>query len=375
MGNLIENLTIKKNNPKDRVFSHEPYAQELYDRYEAYFEGRPQPVAKDMEVGQIYKAVVYKIDSDTVIVSAESSATIYLDYIKESKFLEKIGHTAIVPGMEVDVMLDDVHRGSYYGSVEKAYIINLKRDLLESIKTGTTAYKGKIKSINDGGFMVDVAGLDCFMPGSLAAANKVTNFESMIGRELMVMVETYLKSSGMFVVSNKKYIQTVIPTKIKEIDLCAEYTGTITGSVAYGIFIEWDEMFTGLLHEPDITVEDWKSLKSGSPISFYIKEIRENIGKDSRESYRIILSQKGPSPEIVALKEFKERFENEVVSGVIKDVKPFGAFVDIKGYVGMLPIKDIKKSKIRLKIGDFVDVIVTNVDIFSKKIKIKLDEE
>lgn len=365
MGRLIENRSIKTNDPKHKVYCQEPYAQELYDKYEAYFEGRTV-LAKDMEVGQITKATVGRIDGTSIIVTAESSADIYLDYAKESKFLEKTGNS-LKPGMEVEVLLESIVRGSYFGSIEKAYIMNLKRDLLDSMKNGLSAYKATVKSINDGGFMVDISGLDCFMPGSLAAANKVLNFESMLGRELMVMVETYLESSGMFVVSNKKYIQRIIPTKIKELDLGAEFSGIVTGTVDYGVFIEWDEIFTGLLHESEITVPDWKSMRPGSKVSFYIKEIRENN--------RIILSQKGPSPEILALTEFKAKYEGEIVDGVIKEIKPFGAFVEIKSVTGLLPTKELRKLGNKVKSGDDIEVFVKHVDVQTRKIHLKTEED
>lgn len=365
MGRLIENKSVKTKDPSHKVYCQEPYAQELYDRYQAYFEGRTI-VPKDMEVGQICKARVDKIDGSTVVVTAESSANIFLDYGKESRFLEKTGHT-LKPGLEVDVLLETINRGNYYGSIEKAYMITLKRDLLESMKTEATAYRATIKSINDGGFMVDIAGLDCFMPGSLAAANKVLNFESMLGRELMVMVENYLESSGMFVVSNKKYIQKIIPSKIKELDLGAQFEGTATGTVDYGVFVEWDEIFTGLLHESEITDADWRNTKPGEKVKFYIKEIRENN--------RIILSQKGPSPEIMALTEFKAKYEGEIVMGEVKDIKQFGAFIEMKNKVtGLLPTKELKKMG-RLKVGDDVDVYVKFVDVSARKIHLKADEE
>lgn len=367
MGLLKENKAIKLRDSNHKVYCHEPYAQEMYDKLCDHMEGKTI-TPKDMVKGQICTATIESISRDKAIAQADSYAAIYLDYAKESKFLEKIGWGPLKPGMRVDVCIESATNDLYYGSVEKAYVHGMKADLMESIKSKASAYEGTIKSINDGGFIVDVGGLDCFMPGSLAAANKILNFESMLGKKVYVMVETYLDSSDMFVVSVKKYIQHILPTKIKELDMTDKYTGTVTGRVDYGVFVEWDELFTGLLHESEITDADWKALKPGEEVTFYIKEIRENN--------RIILSQKGPNPEILSLIQFKDKYEGETFpNATIKDIKHFGIFVEMGSVTGMMSPREFKRSNQRPKVGDILDVFVKQVDIASRKIYLKNDEE
>jgi len=363
MGRLMENTSIKKRDPKHKIYCQEEYAQEAYDKYCDFFEGK-RIVPKDMVAGQTCSAVVISIDANRVILQAESTQSILLDYQKESKFLEKKGLAALIPGMMLNVMIESAKVGEYVGSIEQAYVLGIKKDLFKAMKDKNAAYEVTIKSVNDGGFIVDLAGVDCFMPGSLAAANKILNFESMLGKKVYVMVETYLDQSDMFVVSNKKYIQHILPQKIKELNLSKEYSGTITGVMPYGCFVEWDEIFTGLLHETEMADANWKELKPGVFTTFWVKEIKENN--------RVILSQKGPSVENKLWQEFKEKYEGEMFpDAMIKDVKPFGVFIDMKGIVGMLTPREFKRTGIKPREGEFLDVFVKQVDVYTRKVFLK----
>jgi len=365
---LTENTKIKKRNSGTdmKVYCDEPYAQEAYEKYADYFEGKTI-TAKDMSEGDICKAQVVSVHGNKILVQAENSAAIYLDLLKESKFLNKQGITeTLKPGMLLDILVDGNVKGMYTGSMEKAFNSKIKKELMLALKNKSSAYKITVKSINEGGFIVDLAGLDCFMPGSLAAANKITNFESMLGKEIYVMVENYLEASDMFVVSNKKYIQSILPTKVKELDFGTPYNGTVTGVMAYGAFIEWDDIFTGLLHESEVDGLI-KDLKPGTPIQFWVKEVREG-GKD----IRIILTQKGPSTEHKMYQDFKDEYEGEIfANGKVKDIKPFGVFVELTdGIVGMLSPREYKKIG-NGKEDSIVDVFVKQVDVATKKVHLK----
>lgn len=364
MGILIENTSIKKHDPKDKIYCHEDYAQEVYDKYCGFH--KEKIFAKDMDSGHICKAVITSLDGNRALAQTDSFQSVQLDYKREAKFLERRGLTALQPGKQLDVMITGQVGGIYVGSIEQAYVTGLKKDLFKAMKEKNAAYEVTIKSVNDGGFIVDLAGLDCFMPGSLAAANKIIDFSSMLNKKVYVMVETYLDQSDMFVVSNKRYIQYILPAKIKEMNMVKEYTGTITGVMPYGCFVEWNEIFTGLLHETEATDQNWKELKPGMQVSFWIKEIKENN--------RIILSQKGPNSESVMYQEFKDKYEGEVFpDAIVKDIKAFGVFIEMKNLVGMLTPREFKRTGIAQKEGEYLDVLVTRVDVTDRKIYLKAD--
>jgi ribosomal protein S1 len=362
MPKLIENLAVSKRNKKDKIYCQEPYAQDLYDIYSDHFgeTGKDENFTKDFKNGEIVKTTINKISDDHIVADTNYGQTLYLDLGREIKFFRNQGSEP-AKGMHVDVMITDVSNST--GSAERAFTHSLKRDLRKSIESNDSAYLVTIKSVNDGGFMVDLNGLQCFMPGSLAAANKISDFESMIGKKVYVMAENYLDKSDMFVVSAKKYIKHVIPARLKELDFTVEYTGHVTGTTDYGVFIEWDEIFTALLHESEVGNDSWKSLRPGDEVKFYIKEVRGDS--------RIIASQKGPNPEITALLSFKENHEGEVYEGAeVVDIKTFGTFIKMGDVTGMMTPKEFKRYG-RVSEGDRIDVYIKQVDTVTKRIYLR----
>lgn len=361
MPKLIENTSIVKRDLRDKVYCHEPYAQEVYDKYCDYAVGRGASTAsKDLKDGEIVKGKIEKITEKYIEVDLVGR-TVYLDYNKEMKFFNKQG-TQPTPGMTVDVMILDA--ANSLASVEKAFGIMLRQELIAQIKSNSTAYLVTVTGINDGGFIVDLNGLSCFMPGSLAAANKISDFESMLNKSVYVMVENYLEKSNMFVVSVKKYIKHILPSKIEEFSYTDTYSGHVTGVTKYGVFVEWDEIFTGLLHETEIE-GDWATIKAGDKIDFFIKEVREGN--------RVILSQKGANPEVVAYIDFKDKYEGEVFDGEIKDIKPFGVFIKMGEVTGMMTPKEFRKYP-RLAEGDMIDVFIKQVDPSTRKVYLRQPE-
>ena len=162
-------------------------------------------------------------------------------------------------------------------SLYEGQLSHIKEDFFAQIGKPTNAYYGTITGKNQGGFIIEVQGINGFLPGSLAAANVVRDFDSMIGKVVPVMVEDYLVESSTFVFSYKKYLAYVLPTKIEELDLDAKYSGTVTGIAKYGIFVEFDEIFTGLLHSSKMSPalkESFKNFefKPGDAVDFWIRD-------------------------------------------------------------------------------------------------------
>jgi ribosomal protein S1 len=358
---LEENKSISKKNPKHKVYCQEPYAQELYDKMQAYWDGmQDTDINKDFRTGQIVEGTVSRISEGSIEVSTESGQ-LYLDAKRESRFFESYGFE-VSEGAPVTVIVTDGKRS--LASAHEAFKENLRSELMGSIEREDVAYLVTIKSINDGGFMVDLSGLTCFMPGSLAAANKVTDFESMVGKQVHVMVETFLDKSEMFVVSAKKYIKKILPDRISGLDLTVPYRGYVTGTAKFGAFVEWDEIFTGLLHESEAD-GDWKSLKRGDEVEFYIKEVRDGD--------RIILSQKGPNPEVAAYASFANECEGTVQEGTVRDIKDFGVFIDFGSVTGMMTPKEFRRYR-GVQEGDRIEAMVKKVDSASRRIYLKKPE-
>jgi len=242
-------------------------------------------------------------------------------------------------------------------SLWQGHLVSVKDEFLEQIGNPSKAYTAKVIEANKGGFFVEVQGLEAFMPGSLAAPNKILDFQSYIGKEIIVMVEDFLKEMNSFIVSHKKYIAHVLPMKIQELDLMQKYNGTVTGCSKYGIFVEFDELFTGLLHTSKMDDEtkaefNKRNIKATSPIEFYISEVT----KDNR----IILTKESPEDKLNKIQNFIVDSQDKVLESKVAAVMNFGIIVNVGEINGLIPIKEFKKNKImanNFNVGETINVM------------------
>ena len=199
------------------------------------------------------------------------------------------------------------------GSIWDGYVEKMADELKEQITKNNKAYYAEILSTNGGGFVVEVAGtIRAFMPGSMAASNRISDYDSYIGKTLEVMVESWNPKYG-FVVSRKKYLNKIRPIKLKPIEDTLKsapdtvYTGKVTGSNQFGVFVELNEFVTGMLHKTLVSDSLRQAMRdgtveSGSDITVYVHKI---------ENGRVILSDVNTAerPAIIAKREAEDNAE------------------------------------------------------------------
>jgi small subunit ribosomal protein S1 len=258
-------------------------------------------------------------------------------------------------------------------SLWQGHLKSVRDEFIEQIQNPTKAYTAKILEANKGGFFVEVQGIEAFMPGSLAAPNKIIDFQSYVGKEVIVMIEDFLKEMNSFIVSHKKYLAHVIPIKIGELDLNKKYSGTITGCSKYGIFVEFEQIFTGLLHVTKMDKEtkhnfEQHSIKPDDYMEFYISEIT----KDNR----IILTKESPEEKLNKIQNFILNSKDKILESSVAAVMNFGMIVNIDELSGLIPIKQFKQYKIMAnnfmigeKINVMFDTVVEDKLIFKLAIK------
>jgi ribosomal protein S1 len=354
-----------------KVWHHGPDAEELYLMYE----GRQITGSKEPAVGECRSitSVVSINDSEMIVtLSGMIDAVIQLD--KEKSFFKSIGmdkesfinwmknevgsHVSFIGQEGRKVIIENV-KPYTIASLSRGHSQAIRDEFFAQITEPTSAYTAKILSRNGGGFLVNVSGIDGFLPGSLAAANIVRDFDSMLGKQIYVMVEDLLKDAGTFVFSHKKYLTHILPSKIEELSLEEKYEGTITGTAKFGIFVEFNEIFTGLIHTSKMTPEMRETFKTeqptpGSEISFWIKEITPDK--------KIILTDEDPSIRMKEIEEFKEKNLGIITGGEVVSIQPFGTLVKLqKDIVGLISQKEIKTKKKKYAVGEHVMVNVERV--------------
>ena len=363
------NTKLKRIPAGSKIYCHEPYAQELLDAYNRYFDGAPlnQDYSKDLLEGNVYPCKIVSVTENEALAQTGTGQTIYIDLKKEKKDAEKLRITGLSfnPG---DVLQARVRKsGSVYaGSVVEYYIHTLRVELFEQIKKESSAYRVRIESINKGGYIVDLSGIKCFLPGSLAAANRITDFESYIGKELHVMIEGYVEAKDIFIVSYKKYLNKIMESKIQELDLTKKYKGYVTGTSEFGVFVEWEEVYTGLIHKTEFSGEsNISTVHPGDEIEFYVKEIKDNN--------RLTLTLEKPLERNVIIHDLDNQIKDgtcEPLEARIKHKRKNGLLIEFLdfGLMALIPQDKIGKKTKTLKPGDDLLVMVYEVEPSSGKI-------
>lgn len=309
----------------------------------------------------------------------------YKDYIRVEKKNEEIQSLYrysdeddnINFGTPVSVMVTEVKENPYL--LRGSFAALSKRDAQEDmIKDKTIILDAKVLSWSPAGFKLDLI-YDCFkfaafMPNTLAGVNKLTSDQSqdLVGSTIEVMIDNYVEFRDSYIVSRKRFLQTLVKERLKEIEIFNEednspilYTGKVTGTVVFGIFVQFDECLTGMIHKDNFDEETAASfnngtIKAGDSIDFYIKEINGSkiiLTKVWRETLWDVIKQ-------------GDKFENE-----IKEFKKFGALVRLdEETVGLIHNSELEKSRRDFKDGDTVKVKVLSVQRMERKINLMLDE-
>lgn len=317
--------TGKKN--KDVVYCHEAYAQSIYNK----LSGVKVEASKDLKKNTLVNiSDITPINNDTILITINNGANnIIVDLNKEQRFFNQfnIGDETMTKEIFNEAIKSEdfkkrildmdltakVGTDNEKASIWDGYVEKLSREMKEQITKNNKAYWATILSTNRGGFIVEVSDtIKAFLPGSMAAANRITDFDSYVGKKMEVMVESYDNNVG-FVVSRKKFLKTILPIKINNLieslkqDQDKVFTGHVTGTTPFGVFIEIDDYFTGMLHKTLVSDQVREALRNntiaaGTEMKVYVHKI---------EGTRIILSDV-PSTErdaVIAKREAEEAEE------------------------------------------------------------------
>ena len=324
---------------------------ELLKIYESTFVEMPT-------VGQVISSELTGITNNTYNLTVRG----YKDDVRvdnklsESKYLKnsKIGDI-------IDVLIIDVNHDNFYikGSIATLYE-SRAHQTLKSLEEGESV-TAKVKSLNPAGYDVEITRggvtLQGFMPNTLAGINKLFDPTSIVGQTFEVMIESYAEQEGTYIVSRRKYLQTLIPQAIKDLNFDISYTGHVTGTTPFGVFVEFNGCLTGMIHKANVH-PDWQhrlvDIKPGFEIEFYIKEIVKE---------KIILTQ-------ILRETLWDNIKNgQVISGFVKDVKQFGTLVNLDDEtVGLIHTSEMEKLKMRFQAEQAIKVKVLSVDRASRKI-------
>jgi ribosomal protein S1 len=279
----------------------------------------------------------------------------------ESKYLETISI-----GDSVDLLIVEVKNDLNFiivGSIASLHESKAHDDLMSSNKSPVTADvveltpAGYSLNFKYGGVM-----LTGFMPNTLAGVNKLSDPESILNTRIEVLVESFSRKEGTYILSRKSYLETLIPSEVEKLEYNKIYSGYVTGTTPFGVFVEFNDCLTGMIHKVNLH-EDYQhrmsEVKPGLEVEFYIKE----IVREKNNRFKIILTQ-------VLRETLWDTVKNgQVIDGVVKDSKQFGTLVILdEETMGLIHSSEMAKLDKSFTKGQNIRVKVLSTDRVSRKI-------
>lgn len=312
--NLVHNPKVKTKHGEP-VYCHEPYAQELYDRMEAYFSGSQyEPTPKDEISGALYNVVdINQVSDHEVILDTNGGMSAVVDMNKERQFMDMLGCDNVEDFMialkypqNKKTILKHAKTAKVTAnrvSIWEGIRADVENELMKQLIEGEQhyGYPAKILSTNNGGYTVDIQGVKCFLPGSLASSGPITDFDALIGKTIDVCVVNYSKQTNNFVVSHKKYLELTLPSRVKnELKAGQRIWVKVTGQSKNGLFCairdnNGEFPFSSLMHRSTMSQDmessfDKNEFVKGDEMIAYVHRIEwMDDGK-----YRIVIGDREP---------------------------------------------------------------------------------
>ena len=332
---------------------------------------------RNPQEGNVFKGIVIKINNDSAIVDVglKSEGTVPLrEFAKGAEPEVNIGDK-----IDVMVMGRDRESGLLLLSKQKVDEIRTWEKVDKSLSDGTQI-DGTIVSEVKGGFIVNIGGLNAFLPLSQVDIKPVKNPSSFAGRHLKFKVLKVNKRKGGVIISRRALLEEEREKKKQEFWKNVKENQVVYGFVRnlmdYGAFVDLGGV-DGFLHVNDIT---WGKITHPKEYLRIGDEVKAKIVAIDNEKGRISIGIKQLKPD--PWLDIEERYPiKSRVKGKVVGLVDYGAFVELEqGLEGLLHISEMtwdKKLKNPEKIvrkGEWLELLVLKIDTEKKRISLGLKQ-
>ena len=333
-----------------------------WDSFESGLDADARKEKSDLE--EIYNGSLSSLNDNDVIVGkvvrlTDKEAIVDIDF--KSEGVISLNEFRYNPGLkvgdDVEVMVDrrEDKTGQLQLSHRKARTLKAWDRVNELHETGEIV-NGFVKSRTKGGMIVDVHGIEAFLPGSQIDVKPIKDYDQFVGKTMEFKVVKINPEFKNVVVSHKALIEADIEGQKKEIIAQLEkgqvLEGTVKNITSYGVFVDLGGV-DGLIHITDLS---WSRVNHPSEILEDGQTVKVVILDFDDEKTRIQLGMKQleahPWDALSADMKVGDKVKGKVV--VLAD---YGAFVEIApGVEGLIHVSEMSWSTHLRSAGDFVKV-------------------
>ncbi len=255
---------------------------------------------------------------------------------------------------------------------------------IKELKDQDEVVRVKVVGANSGGLLVDLNGLQAFLPTSQLSnknypreaegnRNKVVEeLQKFVGQELNVKIISLNPRTNKLIVSEQEVVSDTVKELVAKYNVGEVVSGIVTGVANFGVFVRFADQpeIEGLVHISEIDhrlIENPKEVvKIGDMVQVKIIEIKDG---------RVSLSLKALKPD--PWEKIDEKFKaGETVVGVVYKITPFGAFIkltdDILGLIHVSEFGSLEELKKQLALDTPYKFLIDSIRPEDKRIVLKL---
>jgi small subunit ribosomal protein S1 len=347
------------------------YSKEEKEKYDKVYEN----TFVQLNDGEMIKGNVVGITKTDVVLNIgfKSDGLVSLNEFRDIQGL-KVGDE-----VEVMVVEKEDRDGNLNLSRKQARITRAWERIVEVHKTGEIV-TGTVTSKTKGGLIVDVFGMETFLPGSQIDVKPVTDYDQFVGKTMEFKVVKINEAIKNAVVSHKALIESDIEAQraqiIGKLEKGQVLEGTVKNITDFGAFMDLGGL-DGLLYITDIS---WGRINHPSEVLKLDQKINVVVLDFDDEKKRISLGLKQltPHPWDVLPETI---VEGSIVKGKVVNIEDYGAFLEIlPGVEGLVHVSEITwantpiNAKEYFKLGDEHEAKVVTLDKESRKMSLSIKQ-
>jgi len=358
-------------NRRPELYEEDEYSSEEYEQMMDMYNG----TLASIEEGEIVKSRVLEIRENMVVldIGFKSEGTIPLEEFKDLPDIK--------PGDEVEVLLEHLEdqEGSVVLSKKKADFMRVWERIRLAYENDQPVEGTLVKKIK-GGVVVDLMGVDAFLPGSQIALRRVPNIDELLGQKYEFKIIKLNKRRRNIVVSRRVILETERAGKreklMKELQKDQVRKGVVKNITDFGAFIDLGGV-DGLLHITDMS---WGRISHPSEMVQIGQELEVKVLDIDWQRERISLGLKQlqayPWKDVAAKYPVGTRVTGKVVS-----ITNYGAFIELEpGIEGLVHIsemswtRNVRHPSKLVSIGETIEAVVLKVDPNEEKISLGMKQ-
>ena len=324
---------------------------------------------------QVVEGTVISVDKKEVVVNIGYKSD---GIIPASEFRY---NPDLKPGDKVEVYVENQEdkRGQLVLSHKKARLQKSWENINKALENDEVI-QGYIKSRTKGGMIVDVFGIEAFLPGSQIDVHPIRDYDVFVGKTMEFKIVKINQEFRNVVVSHKALIEAELEAQRKEIISHLEkgqiLEGTVKNITSYGVFVDLGGV-DGLVHITDLS---WGRVSDPHEVVALDQKINVVILDFDEEKKRIALGLKQltqhPWDSLDPNLKVGDHVKGKVV--VMAD---YGAFVEIQpGVEGLIHVSEmswsqhLRSAQEFMKVGDEVEAVILTLDRDERKMSLGIKQ-